>query len=158
MEESNSIPFFDTRIIKHPDGKVKLVVYRKKAHTGQYLNFSSHHPLHQKLGVYRTLMDRAHGITTDSEDVQPEEEHIKSSLRLCGYPDWSFRQVNQQMTQMAKDKPKSTQTTKKKCMVTIPYVKSTSEALQRIFTKYNVATTPHQTTRTVGSSQGQKIT
>ena len=75
MEESNSIPFLDTRIIEHPDGKVKLVVYRKKAHTGQYLNFSSHHPLHQKLGVYRTLMDRANGITTDSEDVQTEEEH-----------------------------------------------------------------------------------
>ncbi|XP_071485804.1 uncharacterized protein [Diadema antillarum] len=126
MEESNSVPFLDTRIITHPDGKAKLVVYRKKAHTGQYLNFSSHHPLHQKLGVYRTLMDRAHGITTDSEDVQTEEEQDKSTLRLCGYPDWSFRQVNQQMTQKPKDKPKSTQTTKKKCMVTIPYVKGTS--------------------------------
>ncbi|XP_071490039.1 uncharacterized protein [Diadema antillarum] len=46
MEESNSIPFLDTRIIKHPDGKVTLVVYWKKAHTGQYLNFSYYHPLH----------------------------------------------------------------------------------------------------------------
>ncbi|XP_072176463.1 uncharacterized protein [Diadema setosum] len=32
MEESNSIPFLDTRIIKHPDGKVKLVVQEESTH------------------------------------------------------------------------------------------------------------------------------
>ena len=122
----------------NPDGSIKLLVYRKKSHTGQYLHLSSHHPLHQKLGVYHTLMDRAHGIITESEDVQTEEDHIKSSLRKCGYPDWSFRQIDQQMSRRSKTKPKPSQ---KKGMVTIPYVKGTSEALQRIFNKYNVATT-----------------
>ena len=95
-------------------------------------------PTSQKLGVYRTLMDRAHGIITESEDVQTEEDHIKSSLRKCGYLDWSFRQIDQQMSRRSKTKPKPSQ---KKGMVTIPYVKGTSEALQRIFNKYNVATT-----------------
>ena len=80
LEDANSIPFLDTRIVRNPDGSIKLLVYRKKSHTGQYLHFSSHHPLHQKLGVYHTLMDRAHGIITESEDVQTEEDHIKSSL------------------------------------------------------------------------------
>ncbi|XP_072171498.1 uncharacterized protein [Diadema setosum] len=60
LKADNSTPFLDTRITERPDGKTKIVVYRKKTHTGQYLNFQSHHPLHQKLGVIRTLMDRAH--------------------------------------------------------------------------------------------------
>ena len=42
------------------------------------------------------------------------------------------------MSQKSKTKPNHTQ---KKGMVTIPYVKGTLEALQRIFNKYNVATT-----------------
>ena len=73
------IPFLDmldTRIV-NPDGSIKLLVYRKKSHQGQYLKFSSHHPRHQKLVVYRILMDRAHGIITESEDVQTEEDRIK---------------------------------------------------------------------------------
>ena len=39
LEETNSILFLDTRIARNPDGNIKLLVYRKKSHTGQYLNF-----------------------------------------------------------------------------------------------------------------------
>ena len=104
--------------------------------------FSSHHLLHQKLGVYRTLMDRANGIITRSEDVQIEEDHIKSSLRNCGYPDWSFRQIDQQISQTSNTKPKPNQ---KKGMVTIPYFnfqgyfRSTPKNLQQVQCSHDYA-------------------
>ena len=48
-EQDGAIPFMDTLIVRKPDKSIKLLVYRKKTHTDQYLSFSSHHPLHQKV-------------------------------------------------------------------------------------------------------------
>ncbi|XP_072046939.1 uncharacterized protein [Amphiura filiformis] len=94
-EEEGKIPFFiPTLIIRKADGSVKLLVYKKKTHTNQYLNFQSHHPLHHKLGVIRTLLDRADRIVTEQEDRAKAEEHIKQALSKCGYPDWSLRESN----------------------------------------------------------------
>ena len=55
-EDNNSMPFLDAKFTRQDDGSARSTVYRKKTHTDQYLNFTSHHPRHQKLGVVRTLM------------------------------------------------------------------------------------------------------
>ena len=55
-EIDNSIPFLDTHIHRWHDGSVKVKAYQKKTHTNQYLTFDSHHPLHQEMGVIRTLV------------------------------------------------------------------------------------------------------
>ncbi|XP_072028484.1 uncharacterized protein [Amphiura filiformis] len=77
-EKEGQIPFLDTLLIRKQDGTVKLLVYRKKTHTDQYLSFKSQHPLHQKLGVIRTLMDRKDKIVTEEED---KKRRSKESLR-----------------------------------------------------------------------------
>jgi len=82
-EAERQIPFLDTLLIRKEDGNIKLLVYRKKTHTDQSLNFMSHHPLHQKLGVIRTLLNRYENVVTEEEDRRQEEEHITSALKKC---------------------------------------------------------------------------
>ncbi|KAK2155780.1 hypothetical protein NP493_2043g00013 [Ridgeia piscesae] len=54
-ESEGSLPFLDTFMVQKEDGAVKLLVYRKKTHADQYLNFNSHRPLYQKLGVIKNI-------------------------------------------------------------------------------------------------------
>ena len=61
-EESDSLPFLDTFMIRKEDGTVKLLVYRRKTDTYQFLNFTSHYTLHRKLGVIKTLLNRCNNI------------------------------------------------------------------------------------------------
>ena len=69
-ETEGKLPFLDTLIVKKEDGTVKLLVYRKPTHTDQYLNYKSHHTLHQKLDVIRTLYNRKDNILTEEDDKQ----------------------------------------------------------------------------------------
>ena len=73
-EEDKQIPFLDTLLLRREDESVKLLVYRKKSHTDQYLNFSSHHPLNHKLAVIRTLLERCYSVVTEEDDRKKEEE------------------------------------------------------------------------------------
>ncbi|XP_072014982.1 uncharacterized protein [Amphiura filiformis] len=150
-KEDGKIPFLDTLIVRREDGSVKLLVYRKATHTDQYLNFKSQHPLHQKLGVMRTLLDRKNKLVTEDQDKVEEEKHIKDALQKCGYPAWSVEKVK---NQMAKPKPvkkrtKKSDATKSKGLVVIPYVEGVSERISRVFKSYNIATAmkPHCTLR-----------
>ena len=79
-EENGRIPFIDTLIVCKPDKSIKLLIYRKPTHTDQYLNFKSAQPLHHKLGVVRTLLDRKERVVTEPEDKIIEEKHIKTAL------------------------------------------------------------------------------
>jgi len=141
-EENRKIPFLDTLIVRREDGSLKLLIFRKKTHTDQYLNFQSQHPLHQKLGVIRTLMDRMENVVTEEEDKREEEVKIRKALMECGYPKWSLDRVKQQM----KDRQPRTKQKKKdndipsRGMVVIPYVEGIAEKVQRTFKKYNIST------------------
>jgi len=72
QEQDEQMPFLDTLIVRKSDGRVKLLVYRKKTHTDQYLHFSSHHPQQHKLSAVRILLDRSSQIVTEEEDREQE--------------------------------------------------------------------------------------
>ncbi len=143
-ESQGKIPFLDTLIVRKSDGSLKLLVYRKKTHTDQYLNFQSQHPLHQKLGVIRTLMDRMESVVTEDQDKRDEEIKIREAMKDCGYPKWSIDRVKQQMSEKpsknTKPKKSKESETPSKGMVVIPYVEGVSEKIQRVFKKYNINT------------------
>ena len=150
-ESNNSISFLDTLIVRKPYGSVKLLVYRKATHTDQYLNFSSHHPIHHKLGVVHTLLDRMNSVVTEDEDKELEEEKIRSAFSRCGYPKWTFTQVKEQMAnKQVKRKNKKKDTTKKsEGYVHIPYVEGIAEKATRTLRIHDIATvmSPHTTLR-----------
>ena len=58
------------------------------AHGGQlkYLSFDSHHPVHVKQGVVKSLFDRARRIISQESDLRKEEDHLNEVLRNNGYP------------------------------------------------------------------------
>ena len=127
------IAFLDTLIVRKQDGSVKLLVCRKKTHTDQYLNFKSQHPLHHKLGVIRTLIDRMENIVTEQADKQEEEQKIRSVLADCGYPKWPFDRVKQQRDKTKPTKTKKTNATPSRGMVVIPYVEGLAEKFKKSF-------------------------
>lgn len=109
-------------------------MYRKKSHTDQYLNFASHHPLHHKLGVIRTLFDRCDSVVSDPLDKIAERQHIEKALAVCGYPKWSFRKVDRRRSTI-RDKPKEDTIGS----VVLPYVKGITEECQRVIKSYNIS-------------------
>ena len=88
------------------------------------------------------------------KDRKQEEEHIRTALHTCSYPDWAIKRVEEQMNRKAirKDKSKKDKAQEKsRGVVTVPYVHSFTEKIQRIFTKHRVATVvkPQTTLRQV---------
>ena len=149
QESEGSLAFLDIQIIKKDDS-VKLLVYRKPTHTDQYLNYQSHHPLHQKLGVIRTLFDRKDLIVTEEEDKIVQEKKVQDVLQMCGYPDGTFEKVKQQKQSVKQKKAfKKNDANKSKGMVVLPYVKGVSEKVYKILKSYNISTAlrPHKTLR-----------
>ena len=123
-ESDNSLPFMDKLMTRKEDGTVKLLVYRKKTHTDQCLNFTSQYPIHQKLGVIKTLLDRCNTIVSEPEGREKEVEHITKALNICGYSSWTIKKMKEQQFQKGKTKEKKEKNTEKsKGMVTLPYVK-----------------------------------
>ena len=79
VDTDNTIPFLNTLLKSKENGSVKVKVYQKKTHTNWYLAFDSHHPLHQKLEMPRTLLNRCEEIVTEG-DRKEERNTIKNIL------------------------------------------------------------------------------
>ena len=132
----NAIAFLDCHVHVNSDGSLATKVYRKPTHTDHYLQFDSHHPLIHKLGVFRTLSQRAEQVISDPDTLTNEKNHIKKSLRKCGYPDWVFSE-NQ------KDRDErgcGTGNIKRghEAWVTIPYIRGLSENIKNILKEHGV--------------------
>jgi len=59
VEEDGILPFLDVKLHRGHKGTLDITVFQKETHTDRYLQFQSHHPMHVKRGVVRSLYDRA---------------------------------------------------------------------------------------------------
>ena len=145
-EQNGQLPFLDTLVTRNEKGDVHTKVYQKKSHTDQFLSYNSHHPLHQKVGVATTLLNRAHTVTSKTEDIQSEEKNICHALNKCGYPEWVLNKAKNKVKERMQHNGKNTNKhndiseDQRKKRIVIPYIRGMSEATERIFRKYNITT------------------
>jgi len=146
LEANGVLPFLDTEVMHLSDGSLSTKVYRKKTHTGKYLDFQSHHPLAHKLAVPRTLFIRAQRLCSDPLDRANEEKHLAATLLTNGYPRRLIHQTfsrTRSIPQTEKEPPETT--------VVIPYIHRVSEPVRRILAPLNIRTCfrPHRTLRNI---------
>ena len=135
IEQDNHLPFLDILLKKEDDGIISTSVYRKKTHTDQYLQFSSHHALSHKVSVIKTLFTRAESLSSTSIEEATEEVHITKALQANGYPT-TLIMKNRTSRPLVTGIP----TKKPSAKVTLPYVQGQSEAIRRILQKLNIKT------------------
>ena len=83
---------------------------------------------------------RWNNVVMEDKDKQLEDDKIKSVLSRCGYPNWAFKQVKDQIKKKDNNK-------KSEGYVAMPYVEGLSEPAARIFWKHDIPTvmSPHTT-------------
>lgn len=147
-ETENQLPFLDVLVMRDGNGKLKTTVYRKKTRTDRYLPFHSYHGMQAKANSVRTLMKRAHDLTSDQHLLKEELHHVQGVLRCNGYPKGMVRKYR---VQQRKGKRMDDEEEENKPLSTakIPYVKGLSEEIRRILEKYNIRTV-FKTTETLG--------
>ena len=130
-EENGSLAFLDTNTIRQSDVTLKTTVYRKPTHTKQYLDFKSAHPEEHKLGVIRSLHQRAEVVTTDPDDLNLEKSHVNKALKICNYPQWAINKVAKSQNKNKDNKKKQPSTKNEtKGSIVVPYLKGKSEQMK----------------------------
>jgi hypothetical protein len=130
--KEDSLAFLDCAVKIKEDRNLSIEIYRKPTHTDQYLLFDSHHPLEHKLGVIKTLQHRAKEVPIITQGKKKEQEHLKTALKTCGYPDWAFTKTSK------KRDPSKEEERNKRHSISIPYLSGVSEKFRRILQKCDI--------------------
>ena len=147
-EERNGELAFVNTLLKRNNGEISVMVYRKPAHTDQYLHYNSHHQISCKETVASSLFNRAHSFITNKDDLHKENARIKQVLKENGYQESIinkiFRRItnnhslpqSQQLTQATDIQEEDT-----RMSINLRYVEGTSEKLRRILSFHKIRST-----------------
>ena len=78
--------FLDVLISRDPNGNPVTTTYRKPTNTGLLTNFSSFTSFSYKLGLIKTLTDRAHKINSDAMKLADDLKFIGKVLQRNLFP------------------------------------------------------------------------
>ena len=91
IEKDNSIPFLDTRIVRHNNTLI-LDWYRKPTNSGRYLNYLSNHKEKMKVNLVLGLKNRIHKISHESF-FNKNLKLLFDILKKNSYPDSLLRRL-----------------------------------------------------------------
>ena len=136
IEDQGTITFLDVQITRQNDGSLETNVHRKPTHTNRYLNYSSHHPLSQKLSVPKTLYNRANNLITNTAHRQKENKQIYHALKLNGFP----KSLATRHSYFHKKYSNRSTTNNKNytSFTSIPYIQGVSEPVMRALNRVGV--------------------
>ena len=133
LEDNSSLAFLDDRVNHTVNCKLWTTIYHKPTHINRYLQFDSHHPLHQKLAVARTLYHRINSHIHKSSERKSHLDLTKKTLTLNNFPARFTHFFSMSKT----DKPASTQWTFFG-FTTLPFIKGVSNKIKPILFKTSV--------------------
>ena len=136
IEKDNTIPFLDTTVTRDSDGLLTSTVYRKPAHTDQYLARDSHQPQSVKRGAVKCLYDLAKRLITKPLVISEEKKHSSSVLVSNGYPSSFVRKLAKATRVTANKEPPQ----EFNSITILPYVKGVSEFLRRCLQHQGIRT------------------
>ena len=85
-EANGTLPFLDVKIQKTTAGVLETNTYYKPTHTGLLTNFTSYVPFVYKLGLAKTLFDRASKICSNAVLLKADISNISHMLQKNEFP------------------------------------------------------------------------
>ena len=85
LPADNRIPFIGIEIIKNGT-ELETRVYRKPTNSGLLLHFQSHVDKRYKTGLLKTLLHRAHALSSTTEAFHEECTKLRSTFSRLDYP------------------------------------------------------------------------
>ena len=91
-EERGQLPFLDVLLsnqsVSDRQGSFITSVYRKKTFTGLLTNYFSFTPFKYKLGLIKTVIDRAYKINTTTQGFHNDIKNLSEILKRNMFPKW----------------------------------------------------------------------
>ena len=125
LEDNGKIPFLDC-LVSRDDTRLRTTVYHKPTHTDRLLDQSSYNPTLHRATTVRTLTRRAQIIR-----LRDENEHLRQIFHKNDYSD-EFIDTNNYKQNKQNDECANTETKNELTIVSLPYIRDTSETIARI--------------------------
>ena len=133
-----SLPFLDTLVTIEQDNTFCTSIYRKPAHTDQYLHWDSNHHITAKQSVFNTLAHRAKVVSSTRDKLDKELQHIKSALQQCQFPNWALNQWHLKFinpnhpNKNSNNNQQDNNSKKRNITLVVPYMPGTGEKFKKL--------------------------
>ena len=135
IEENRNLNFLDIKIMKREEGLLSFGIFRKRTHTGKYLDFKSNNPETHKRAVALTLFNRSKIICDSTTEKEKEDLFIKSQLKKNNYPTSFIKDCyNKINSDIYKTKEKDNFK-----YIKVPYIKGTTERINRLLKPFKIS-------------------